>query len=45
MVLTEITGGSLNSNKLVAHIIRIFAYVNPLSDTEKTSVMFKSYVY
>ena len=40
--LTEIIGGSLNSDKLVEHIIGIISSVKPLSNTEKTSVMFKS---
>ena len=40
--LTEIIGGSLNSDKLVEHIIGIISSVKPLSNTEKASAMFKS---
>ena len=39
--LTEISGGSLNSDKLVEHI-SIISLVNPLSNTEKASVLFNS---
>ena len=40
--LTEISGVSLNSDKLVEHIISIISPVNPLPNTEKASVTLKS---